>query len=92
VLSESEKLSSLSSDNDDDSDNNEQTVMPHSDNSFEDEESDNSDGCEKGKGSKKLDNILSTSDRKFKKVAVHKRGKNDDSVSLSSEEEEMIRS
>jgi hypothetical protein len=67
--------------------------MPHSDNSFEEEEeSDNSDECEKGKGSKSLMSIMSSSKTKFKRVAKHNRKVDDDSISLSSEEDEIIMS
>jgi hypothetical protein len=63
--------------------------MPQSDNSFEEEESHNSDECEKGKGSKSLMTIVSSAKiTKFKRVAKHKKVK-DDSVSLSSDEEEI---
>jgi len=62
--------------------------MPQSDNSFEEEESDNSDECEKGKGSKSLMTIVSTGKTKFKRVAKHKKAK-DESRSLSSDEDEI---
>ena len=66
--------------------------MPNSDNSFEEEESDNSDACEKGKGKKTLMSMVKSSKKKFKRAAVHRRGNMEESVSLSSDEEQMIMS
>ena len=69
--------------------------MPNSDSGSaeqDDEESDNSDDCEKGLGKRKLMSIVSKSKQKFKRTAVHQRGRltrsSATAIEESSEEDE----